>query len=276
VTSTLTSFLLAAGLLSACAPVSDSSSEPPALSGPSPSPSEPCDFWGEGSNEWLMSCAITPESISDFDRFEFKGFEEKQTFDRRVNDWVTNTSIVYTATYQCTPDPVDVVVNSEFTEEQAEEHALRFAQILGQMPIASRAQVREIWIHGGDEPAGGGNNSVLFHTEYADQMSQWVEEVFLHEAAHTSLDYAFGGSVDQALWSEAAEKDGQFISQYAADYPEREDIAESHVAYVIRELSKGNPRLEVAATRIGETIPARLEYFEKLGKDFAPLAARCE
>ena len=280
---------VAAGLLSGCSAESEPGEQPSSVSAPSqpeetspsePSPAEsspalePCDLW-EGPGDYLVSCAITAESFSDFDQISFKGVEQKETFDRRVADWVTNTSLIYTATFRCSPEPVEIVVNSEFTEEQAEAQALRFARIMGQMPIASRPQVREIWIHAGDEPAGGGNNSVLVHTEYADAIGTWIEEVFLHEAAHTSLDYAHGGSVNEARWAEAATEDGQFISQYAADYPDREDIAESHVAFIIRELSRENDRLLEPAAKIESLIPARLAYFESLGADFGPLSPTC-
>jgi hypothetical protein len=268
------SAIMSVGILAGCAPTPDSPPEPLPILEPPAAQEEPCNPW-EAPGDYLISCAITPESFSDFDQISFKGMEEKETFDRRVNDFVTNTSLVYTATFLCSPDPVDVVVNSELAEEEAEEQALRFARIMGQMPIASRAGVREIWIHAGNEAAGGGNSSVLFHTGYADEIGTWIEEVFLHEAAHTSLDYAFGGSVDEAAWSRAVAQDGKFISQYAADFPDREDIAESHVAFIIRELSRSNDRLLDSAAKIETLIPARLAYFESLGKDFGPLPESC-
>lgn len=268
------SAVMAAVLLAGCSPTPDSPPEPLAVSEEPAVQEESCDFW-EGPGDYLISCAMTAESFSDFDQISFKGMEEKETFDRRVNEFVTNTSLVYTATFLCSPDPVDVVVNSEFAEGEAEEQALRFARVMGQMPFASRAGVREIWIHGGNESAGGGNSAVSFHTEYADEIGGWIEEVFLHEAAHTSLDYAFDGSIDEALWAKAVSQDGKFISQYAADNPDREDIAESHVAFIIRELSRSNDRLLDSAAKIEALIPARLAYFESLGEDFRPISENC-
>lgn len=188
---------------------------------------------------------------------------------------LTANALVFEATYLCSADTVEVLVSPEFTEEQALEQAARFARIMGQMPIASRAGVREIHVNAGNEVAAGGNNMVMFHTDYADAIGTWIEEVFLHEAAHTSLDYVFGGLVDEGLWSEAASQDGQFVSQYATDYPDREDIAESHVAFIIRELSRDNERLLDSAAKVEALIPARLAYFESLGADFGPLSKDC-
>jgi hypothetical protein len=188
---------------------------------------------------------------------------------------LTTDALVFEATYRCSPDTVDVLVNPEFSEEQAFDQAVRFARIMGQMPIASRVGVREIHINAGNEVAAGGNSMVMFHTEYADAIGTWIEEVFLHEAAHTSLDYVFEGSVDEDLWAQAVSLDGKFVSQYAADFPDREDIAESHVAFIIRELSRDNERLLDSAAKIEALIPARLAYFESLGADFGPLSPDC-
>lgn len=55
-----------------------------------------------------------------------------------------------------------------------------------------------------------------------------LEETLIHEASHTSLD---GRIKNTPEWLAAQEADNKFISQYAMDYPNREDIAETFVAW---------------------------------------------
>ena len=52
-----------------------------------------------------------------------------------------------------------------------------------------------------------------------------LEEAFLHEASHTSLDREHASSKG---WLAAVQADGgNFISDYAQEYPQGEDIAET-------------------------------------------------
>jgi hypothetical protein len=231
--------------------------------------------WGGYGTVYITPEVITPKSPSDFLELTFTGLSDKETFDRRVDDFVKNPSYVFTASFRCATETVDVVVNSEFTQEKALQEAERFAYLLGQMPLGLRGLVREIWVHDGNELAGGGNESILVHSGYADQEKDFIEEVFVHEAAHTSLDYDQGGIVDRKLWAAAIASDGVFVSEYSAEFPDREDIAESYGAYLIWALHRDQGIFSEVAQLIQAVIPARLKYFESLGPDFGPLSAQC-
>lgn len=231
--------------------------------------------WGGYGTVYITPEVITPKSPSDFLELTFTGLSDKETFDRRVDDFVKNPSYVFTASFRCATETVDVVVNSEFTQEKALQEAERFAYLLGQMPLGLRGLVREIWVHDGNELAGGGNESILVHSGYADQEKDFIEEVFAHEAAHTSLDYDQGGIVDRKLWAAAIASDGVFVSEYSAEFPDREDIAESYGAYLIWALHRDQGIFSEVAQLIQAVIPARLKYFESLGPDFGPLSAQC-
>jgi len=231
--------------------------------------------WGGYGTVYITPEVITPKSPSDFLELTFTGLSDKETFDRRVDDFVKNPSYVFTASFRCATETVDVVVNSEFTQEKALQEAERFAYLLGQMPLGLRGLVREIWVHDGNELAGGGNESILVHSGYADQEKDFIEEVFAHEAAHTSLDYDQGGIVDRKLWAAAVASDGVFVSEYSAEFPDREDIAESYGAYLIWALHRDQGIFSEVAQLIQAVIPARLKYFESLGPDFGPLSAQC-
>lgn len=239
-----------------------------ALAPPSTLTSPPFD-----GTVYLTSDAITPSSPTDLIDVTFQAVESRETFDRRVDDWVNAPSWVYQATYSCGRPSVAVIVNQEFDRQQADTQAQRFAFILGQLPSGVRTNVDELWVHGGFELAGGGNRSILIHTDYADKERNFLEEIFLHEAAHTSLDYDFGGAVSPSLWAKAQEHDQTFISAYAEDFPTSEDIAESYGAYYVWALHREQGVFAKEAELIGQAIPGRLSYFDSLGPAFGPSRA---
>jgi hypothetical protein len=217
---------------------------------------------------FVSSDVLTPASPSSLISVAYEGSREKNTFDRRVNGWVNRNSHVFQASYACGLPRVAIVVNAEFNLQEAENQAVRFARILGQLPPGSRKGVREVWVHAGNELAGGGNSSILIHTDYAQTSGPFLEEVFIHEAAHSSLDWTFGGAVNRESWNAAARADGRFISQYAADQPDREDVAESYGAFLVHEAARANPALRSEADRISSAIPNRLNYFRSLGPEY--------
>lgn len=218
---------------------------------------------------------LTPESPSDFLELSAAKSEERSSFDRRANDWVFQTMHVITASFRCSAD-VEILVNKEFDSSEAREHAARYARILGQIPLGARTNIQELWIHGGDLPFGGGNESILIHTGLADKEAQFLEELFIHESAHTSLDPEFDGAVDAELWAQAAMRDAQFVSTYAADYPDTEDIAESFGAFQLWATAKDVEGFEAEAKLVSAVMPSRLAYFESLGSSFMPFTGNCE
>ena len=72
---------------------------------------------------------------------------------------------------------------------------------------------------------GGGNNDLLIHTGRTAQYirAKNLEETLFHEAVHTSID---GRYADSPEWKAAQAADSDFISSYARDNPDREDMAE--------------------------------------------------
>jgi hypothetical protein len=94
-----------------------------------------------------------------------------------------------------------------------------------------------------------------------------LEETLLHEAAHTSLaDYNLS-----ADWKAAQQADNNFVSVYARDNPEREDVAESYVAYVAvryraARISKAD------ADKIVQAMPNRIAFFDAQQLPMHPIA----
>jgi len=148
-------------------------------------------------------------------------------FDRRVNGWIDITPFLFVASFSDGTE-IEVQVNNEFENKiNAEEVALKYLEVIGKLPKLFRKDVETVWIHKGNEDFGGGNNNLLIHhnrgLEY--EKNGFLEEIFLHEASHTSLDSYHSSSTD---WIAAQIADnGNFISDYAKENPKREDVAET-------------------------------------------------
>lgn len=226
---------------------------------------------------WISPDVLTPGDPTDLQSTEYVGIQQRRTFDRRSASWVVANMHIIKARYSCGLTSVDVIVNTEFSKEQAISEAQRFAEVHGRIPPGVRYAVNELWIHGGDELAGGGNSSVLIHTDFAAKHWPFIEELFLHEAAHTTLDYeAWGaGGVDRTSWEAAKLRDGRAISDYAHEFPDREDIAESYGAFALWKVAQAVNPLDRNARIIAETIPQRLAYLDSLGEEFVPRTEAC-
>tara|TARA_Y100000994_G_scaffold223031_1_gene203666 strand:- start:259 stop:900 length:642 start_codon:yes stop_codon:yes gene_type:complete len=200
---------------------------------------------------------------TSFIELEYSGQKDRMMFDRRTGQFGTVNAHIFEARYG-TSTMVEIQVNPEFDVANAEQEALFYATAIGRMPAFLFTDLETVWIHAGDKPAGGGNNNLLIHTgwgrqQYADQ--GFLEELFLHEGAHTSLDSRHARDPD---WRAAQQADGNFLSIYARDYPEQEDVAESIGPWLAVRFFRD--RIDsTLAEQIEATIPNRLHYFDCVG-----------
>ena len=165
-------------------------------------------------------------------------------------------------------------VNPEFGSVEASRvEAERFGRIFGQLPTLLRTRIDTVWIHKGE---GGGalDNKILIQVDdiaYDEESKSFVfvEEVLVHEGAHTSLDPIHAEDPD---WIAAQAADSNFISNYARDFPKREDMAESFLPYLAIRYFTNRISRNYEQTVL-ETIPNRIEYFDRLieNSDMHPL-----
>jgi len=211
---------------------------------------------------------ITTADPTTFEAIEYTGQGSRTLFDRRVNDWVTVDAFLFQATFN-DGLTTEVQVNPEFeTEVLAMLAATKYAEAIGQLPKILRTDVDAVWIHHGTELFGGGNNSILIHTGQAliYQNAGILEETLVHEATHTSLDAVHALS---SGWLASQQADGNFISIYARDNPDREDIAESFLLYLAAKF-KTDRISESDLNTILTTIPNRISYFDNQSFDMHP------
>ena len=212
---------------------------------------------------------ITDSDHTTFISLSYGGQDSRTMFDRRVNDWITVTPFLFNSTFDDDLS-IEIQVNPEFqNSEVAEEEAVKFATVIGRLPTALRHDVETVWIHKGTQPFGGGNNNLLIHTGQATiyENDGILEETFVHEASHTSLDAEHSTS---SGWISAMESDWNFISTYARDNPTREDIAESFLLYIAIRYRSDRITQSLEST-ILETIPNRISYFDDQDFNMYPI-----
>lgn len=215
---------------------------------------------------------ITPSDPTAFEGVSFAGRGSRTMFDRRVNNWVTVNAFLFDAAFDDGLS-AEVQVNPEFaTQAEAQAQAEKYGRFIGQLPTALRAMVETVWIHRGSEPFGGGNNNILIHTGQSDLYVRdgILEETLVHESSHTSLDPLFANN---ANWKAAQKADANYISTYAQDFPEREDIAETFLLWLAVRFRADRIPASLKQTIIN-TIPNRLAFFDAQNLDMYPIVPK--
>jgi len=222
-------------------------------------PTEPLDPPFSGTI-FLDPDIILPDDPSAFVEVTENGQGERRVFDRRADNWVTINAYLFNASYE-DGFTVEIQVNPEFESgATAYKEAEKYAKVIGQLPASLREDVKTTTIHKGVKPFGGGNDNLLIHTgqslDYEDQGI--LEETLVHEATHTSFDSKYANSSE---WIEAQQADNTFISTYARDFAQREDLAESFLLYFALKFRSDRISDELAKT-IQKTIPNRIIFFD--------------
>ena len=211
---------------------------------------------------WIDPDIITPSDPTALVSVTDAGRGERVMYDRRVEAWIMVNAYLFDARYD-DGLAIEIQINPEIGNiSAAQAEADKHGRVIGQLPTVLRTGVETVWIHKGDDEGGGGNKNILLYTDDAERglKSGYWEEALVHEAAHTSLDPVHGKAPD---WLAAQAADGNFISTYAHDNPEHEDIPESFLSYLaVRYRSARISRSYEGS--ILETIPNRIAYFDSL------------
>ena len=193
-----------------------------------------------GGTIFITGNLITDKDPSTYNYQDYKGTDKRTMFDRRNGGkWLDIDAHIFD-TYYFDDHYIEVQVNAEFSENEAEEQAQKYSWLIGQLPKVLKKDVNTVWIHKGLYPWGGGNNNLLFHVGQTQEYENFdtiiggrgsiVEETLVHEAAHTSIDNYFYGT---DKWEQAVKDDNNnYFSTYGQEYPQREDIAEIFPLYI--------------------------------------------
>lgn len=156
----------------------------------------------------------------------------------------------------------------EIGRKRAKKMVRETAFHLGQVPQFLRRGMRVVMIAKGEGGFGGNPDG---HVNFYDQdftefkRNGFMTEVLIHEGGHATLDKTFYG---WKKWKLAVQKDGGFVSDYAEDNPNREDVAETVSTWVGTKLKLLN---KAQRDKIKKQIPYRLKAFNSQNYNLFPL-----
>ncbi|MBA31018.1 MAG: hypothetical protein CL748_00605 [Chloroflexi bacterium] len=211
------------------------------------------------------SIYISNNILNSSDNSTFTSIESipdnlRTMYDFRNNgSWIKITPFLFKAKFSDDSE-IEVQVNSEFENKtNAEKIALIYLEEIGRLPKLFRKNLETVSIHKGYENFGGGNNNFVIHHDNGLELKKYglLEEIFLHEGVHTSLDSDHRSS---NAWINAQKSDnGNFISDYAKQNPKREDLAET-VPLCFALKYKRDRLSDDIIRKIEKAIPNRIEY----------------
>ena len=220
---------------------------------------------------WVTPDILGPDDPTSFGSVTHTGRGMREIFDRRSNSWIMVNAYLFEV--QFGEQTVEWQFNPEFGSADAAQAEIEvFGPAMGRLPAALLSNLQEVEVNAGLGAFGGNsyNGSILIHTEDPGTRTAiregFLEEVFMHEGAHASLDPDHG---DSPGWRAAQQSDIVSISDYARDYPDREDVAETILPYFA---IRYKPERLTASLRwlMTMTTPNRLAYFDEQELDMSP------
>lgn len=212
---------------------------------------------------------IKADDPTAFVKATYVGRANREVYDRRTEGWTTINAFLFKIVWS-DGLTTEAQVNPEFnTMAGASREVRKYGRVAGQLPACLRKDIKALCIHKGTKLFGGGNHSVLIHTGQGVlyEKDRVLEEILFHEASHTSLDENHA-SAEQ--WTAAQRSDNAFVSTYAQENPEREDVAESFLCwYAVRQCNRRISQENY--NKIMQAIAHRIEYFDKQQFDLNPL-----
>jgi hypothetical protein len=171
-------------------------------------------------------------------------------------------------------ETLEIWCHSSFnTQAAAQEYADKLCPRLGKLPAFQRNMLDHVVIHKGN---GGAFAEIegQFFILYSDNMDARIstndlEETVFHESVHASYQFMYENSPE---WTSAQAADPTFITVYAQDNPQLEDLAESALfAYTyLTHPGRLSPDIE---TWLEDNIPNRLAFF---GAFYTPVTSVTE
>ena len=237
------------------------------------------NFIFKGATEWKDGDIINKKDPSNFINLSFlekknvMGYDVRTLTNKYTKDgWGRSsfTVFVFNATFENSKD-ILINVNDEFkTDKKAKKQAIKWAKIYGQMPKFLKKNVKEITIHKGKAGWAGGQGTIVIHTDYlTNENKKYAEELMFHELTHASLDWWWGGSVNEEKWKNAVSTDKYYISEYAWELPGNEDLAET-VLWWYASRCKADRISKKNNEKVNKFLTNRFKYLDEQNYDMHP------
>ena len=219
--------------------------------------------------------------ISATDPTTFRGVTSigrgnRQMYDQEAGKDVTVDAYLFTSRFEG-GQTVDMEIDPDVgSTSKVRTTAEQFGRMIGQLPVFLQNGIKTFTLYAQEDyfllAAGGGQIWAWIDREDLDSdLSDFgnVEEIMIHEGVHAVIQEQ-GVSTD---WRTAQAADGNFISNYARDNPDSEDIAESFPAWLALRYRPDRVSPE-NAYKIANTIPNRLAYFDSQAFDTYPFTGK--
>lgn len=171
---------------------------------------------------------ITTEDPSAFYCLKYFGRDRQEMPDKRNDQLFVDRVHTFEAWFE-DGSTVGIWVHPKLgSTAKAERMARKIVDPLGRLPSFMRESLNHVVVHAGDHTAFAedrGQFFVLYDRNISKRIATHdLEETVFHEAVHATMDIPFGS---RSAWKTAQRKDGGFVTDYAAQLPDKEDLAET-------------------------------------------------
>ena len=193
-----------------------------------------------GGTMWDLPDLIKSSDYTIYSTSSYQGIETRLFYDKSIPDFINYPAHVYKVNFGDNLS-IDFEIYTEFTLEEAGNIEQKYAPLIGQLGKDLRRNIKSFEFLKGEEVASAQRSddlnyaNITFHTDWLTNIVETrtdgdkTEELLIHESAHLSIDpYVYG----QQGWTDAVNLDGNYLSTYAKDNPNSEDIAETFQAYI--------------------------------------------
>ena len=225
---------------------------------------------------WELPDLNTSNDYSIYSNYQYFGIENRLFYDQSIPDFIEYPAHIMKINFGDSLS-VEFEVYQEYQYNQAIEIKDKYAPLIGQLGRSLREGIRsfefltESTIASAQRSEDNSYANITLHPEWIEGVVESfpggnrTEELLIHEAAHLSIDpYVYG----KPEWISAVNLDGNYISNYAMEFPDREDIAETFQAYIA---VKYFP--ERISNSLRDTILSvclnRFKYFDSLNLDLS-------
>gem|GEM_PF-965702 len=220
---------------------------------------------------FLEPSIIVPGDPSSLRDVRYRGTSSRSSYNSNAGEYRDYRGYDFTVSFD-DGDELTISVDTNVGSQDAGRRAADvIANPLGQIPAVLRREIEyvTVWDGSGRESATPSWGAI---TTYDDTNRQkvnngFMEELFLHEVAHVSLDRWYYSDRD---YQNAVGRDRDYISSYAQDNPSSEDIAETFGAYVAVRF-KPDRISESLNNTISRAVRYRFEFLDDQNLDFYPI-----
>ena len=225
---------------------------------------------------WELPDLISSSDYTVFSTSIYEGIETRLFYDEAITDFINYPAHIFKVNFGDSLS-IDFEIYSEFSEQEAISIEQKYAPIVGQLGKELRKNIKSIEFLKGDSVASAQRSNdlsyanITFHIDWLNNTVETrpggdkTEELLIHESAHLSIDpYVY----NQQGWIDAVILDNNYISTYAKENPDTEDVAENFQAYIA---VKYFP--ERISNSLRDTILSvclnRFKYFDSLNFDLS-------